>query len=630
MIPALVPVLAWASVFHYLGNRWSFDDARSLVIRTSLLLGGYLVLLVEALSLFKAVTRPGLILGWLFPIALFGGWVWRRLREGEAIRFPSIRLPRGLADWGLLAGVVLVLATTATVAWLTPPQTWDSLTYHMSRVAHWAQNASVWHYATGIDRQVSMSPGAETITLNFYVLSASDRLAAFTQWFAMLGSLVAVSLAARLLGAGTLGQWLATYFAATLPIGIVEASSTITDYVVTFWVICAVTEVLRYHRSGSTLAVFFFSLALALAMLTKPIAVPYLAPFAIWMAVVMLRRQPVAGSLRWAGVAVLIVGLINAGYLARNIVTYGGLSNPVDFANHSNQLRTFRGLASTLIKNVGLEAGLPDSLNANLTLSKIVIKSHLLLGLEIDDPRTTGDGEFRVAAPVTQEDLTSNPYHLYLIMATLILAFGLWKRLGWQVVLYGVLSAVTLALFSLIFKWHIFSVRYHLPFFVLFAPAVGAVWGTFKRFKVAYLLAALLLLAARPWLLSIDSRPLVPVVGHSSVESILSEPRERLYFANAPGLFDTYREITDDIKARGCAQVGLMLHGNDAEYPLWALMGAPREDLLMEWIIRGRTDRYSLAEFQPCAVVCAACEETTIRGLDLSADFGGLRLYLEK
>jgi len=95
----------------------------------------------------------------------------------------------------LLAGVVLVLTVTATVAWLSPPQTWDSLVYHMSRVAHWAQNRSVWHYATGIDRQGSMSPGAEVITLNFYVLSAGDRLATLPALFALIADEMAIGVA---------------------------------------------------------------------------------------------------------------------------------------------------------------------------------------------------------------------------------------------------------------------------------------------------------------------------------------------------------------------------------------------------------------------------------------------------
>jgi hypothetical protein len=630
MISVVVPGLAGISLFIFLGNRWSYDNCRSLVVRASLILGGYLVLLLEFLSFFKAITRVGLLIGWLLPVAAFGVWVWRARRRGEAIRLPRIRPPQKWGDRVWLLGVVGVLAITGVVAWFSPPQTWDSLTYHMSRVAHWAQNRSVWHYATGIDRQDSMSPGAEMITLTSYVLYGGDRLAAFTQWMAMLGTLVAVAEATRILGARSYGQWLAVYFAMTLPIGIVESSSTITDYVVTCWVVFFVVEVLTYQKSGDSRSLFFASLAVALAMLTKPIAVPYLIPFAGLLVVLVLRREHLRGGLKWAGVAILLVGLINAGYLTRNFITYGGLSNAVDFANHSNQLRTPAGLASTLIKNAGMQAGLPEWLGVNETLSKIVIKSHLLLGLDVMDPRTTGDGVFRIAAPVTQEDLTSNPYHFYLILFTLPLVLLMWKKLGGRVVLYSTLAGLTLVVFSFIFKWHIFSVRYHLPFFVLLAPTFGLVWGIFNRVKVGVLLAALLVVLARPWLLSIDSRPIVPVEGHSTINSILVEPRDRLYFANNLDLYEDYRQVTDSIKAKSCQTVGIMLHGGDAEYPLWPLMGAPSPDLQMEWIVTSRTDRYAVADFMPCAILCNSCKEQVIRGLEFAQSWGDLRLYLTK
>ena len=629
MMLALCPVLAFICGFLYIGNRWSFGSVRLLVTRTSIAFGLYLVLLTELLGFFKAITRWGLLLGWLLPVVAFGWWAWGMIRRKRPIQFPKPEYPEGWVSWTLLVVVSLVLATTGLVAWKSPPQTWDSLTYHMSRVAHWAQNRSIDHFATGIERQVSMSPGAEIVTLNLYVLTGGDRLAPFTQWFAMLGSLVSVSLAAKLLGARPYGQWLAIFFAVTLPIGIVESSSTTTDYVVTFWLVCAVVESLEYYRGGQARALLFLCLASALAVLSKPIAVPYLIPFAAWIAVLILRRQGLAGVLKWAGTAVLVAGVVNAGYLGRNWITFGSISNPVDFITHSNQLRTPQGWLSTLIKNAGLHAGVPYLSSLNDKLNELVLKAHVKLGVEIQDPRTTGDGVFRIRPPSTQEDLTSNPYHAYLILLSVAVGIAFSKRVSALAIFYSAMVAVTFALFSLIFKWHVFSVRYHLPFFVLFAPAVGRIWGIFERVKVGYVVAAFLLIGARPWLFSIDSRPLIPKPGRSVVESILDGTRERLYFANLPDGYEPFQRIAGEILNRGCTEVGIMLFGDDPEYLLWVLLNAPRPDLRVEWIVSGATDRYSPADFQPCAVVCNGCEgQATIRGLVWAQQFTGMRLYL--
>ena len=194
------------------------------------------------LSIFKWITVVGLVITWLVPIVLFAFWFWQKKKLGRRLILPRHSAPEQLVEPVHAADHLCGPDHHGVVAWVTPPQTWDSLTYHLSRVAHWAQDRSIWHYATGIDRQTSMPPGAEELILNSYVLTQSDRLAAFPEWFAMLGSLIGVSLIAYYLGAKSTGQWLAAGFAATIPMGIVEASSTINDYVATFWVVCAVVE----------------------------------------------------------------------------------------------------------------------------------------------------------------------------------------------------------------------------------------------------------------------------------------------------------------------------------------------------------------------------------------------------
>ncbi len=78
--------------------------------------------------------------------------------------------------------------------------------------------------------------------LHLYVLAGGDRFVNFIEWFSMVGSVIAVSFIAFRFGAGNRGQWLASLFVATLPMGIVQASSSMTDYVVAFWILCAAIE----------------------------------------------------------------------------------------------------------------------------------------------------------------------------------------------------------------------------------------------------------------------------------------------------------------------------------------------------------------------------------------------------
>ncbi|HSB90166.1 MAG TPA: hypothetical protein VLD63_09095, partial [Anaerolineales bacterium] len=240
VLPGLLPVLAFALGFLYLGNvrpDWAWDRC---FLRGAVLFGAYAVVGAELLGLVHALTLPALLVLWLSPILVLGTLLAVRTRGGRLRwpRIPSFSAPEVV----MLILLGLFLLITGAVAYLAPPDTWDSLTYHMARVAHWAQSESLAHYATGIERQDLMPPGAELGMLHAYILAQGDRLANFPQWLAMLASLVGAAAVTRQLGAPRHAQLLAAVFVVTLPMGIAQASSTMTDYVVAIWVICVAYE----------------------------------------------------------------------------------------------------------------------------------------------------------------------------------------------------------------------------------------------------------------------------------------------------------------------------------------------------------------------------------------------------
>jgi hypothetical protein len=209
--------------------------------------------------------------------------------------------------------------------------------------------------------------------------------------------------------------------------------------------------------------------------------------------------------------------------------------------------------------------------------------------------------------------------------------FFMIKKLGRSLIVYGLLVASTFLLFSFIYKWNAFGTRYDLSFFVLFAPAAGIIFEGFDNYKPGYLITMLLLIGSFPWLFNISSRPLIATpVSAAGQKSILDDTRQNLYFANAPGVKDIYTEFTGTIKREGCSDIGIMLEGDDPEYLIWALMGAPRSDMRIEWIVSGPTTRYEQPNFQPCAIICRGCtmEQSPLHGLEIAQQLGDTWLYL--
>jgi general stress protein CsbA len=328
-------------------------------------------------------------------------------------------LPDGLkqpVNTAMVAVILIIFTLTLLVAWFAPPNTFDSLNYHMSRVAHWAQNYSVAHYPSGMELQNSYAPFAEYSILHFYILSGGDRLANFSEWFAMAGSVAGVSLAAALLGAALPGQLLAAVFAASLPMGIVQASSTMTDYVTGFWLVCLAVEFLAlwHGREQSHWVVLFMSASAGLAAATKPTAFAFMLPFALAAPVILFRQVRFAKFASLVVLAIVIFAGINSGYLSRNIRTYGVPFDPDNTASFRNGMMNTGGLASNMMRNAGLQLHTPWP-EVNYQITRLIIGVHFKLGLDVNDPRTTAQGEFIIGRLTTHEDVTFNPLHALLI-----------------------------------------------------------------------------------------------------------------------------------------------------------------------------------------------------------------------
>ena len=233
---------------------------------------------------------------------------------------------------------------------------------------------------------------------------------------------------------------------------------------------------------------------------------------------------------------------------------------------------------------------------------------HEVIGQDVDDPRTTTITNYKVFTPTTNEDKTTNPLHAILILVVFIVLLIKRKDIEPSILILCFVIAATFPLISSLIKWMVFNGRLHLPFFVLFAPIVGYTLDELLPSTPVRVIATILLLASWPWLMSIQSRPLI-ATSQSFVESVLVTPREDLYFANGWHLRQPYLEMAELIKESSCSNVGIVLPGNSAEYPLWVFLGAPKTAPRIEWIDAGVTSQYADPGFVPCAVICQGCPE---------------------
>ena len=622
-------ILTWLLLW---GTFWRLlDDWRSGFLAAAATWGTALVAITEILSLIHALEFRWVAAAWsACLVAAAGLWLRfvgdprRLMKDGWSGRLTKV-------EWGLVAASVVIAGLLAVIAWIAPPNTDDAMAYHMPRVMHWIQDRSVAFFPAHILRQLYLSPGSEFIVLHFVILSGSDKLANFVQWASMIGSAIAVSLAARELGAGKHGQLLSAVFGMTLPMGILQATGTQSDYVTGFWLAAFAYWMLRLRSRGDAWSAVAMGASLGLALLSKATAYIFALPLLAWMSWQVMRSFGKRGTALLAAAAILTV-MVNLPTYVRETRLFG---NPLGFTEeptigvYSNEVVTPAAFASNVIRNAALHMDTPfPALDSALTRG--IVKLHEAMGISAQDPRTTWAGiGFSIEPTAFYENMDGNPLHFALIgvCAVLIAARGdLRKRL-----LAAMLCVAAAALlFCLVLKWQPWGSRLHLPLFLLAAPIIGAAIESTRRKWAPRALAGLLLIAALPWVLLNQSRPLV---GPESILTAERLKRDSATMANYVGA------VTFAAKHMGdqCTEVGLYLRPDDLEYAFWVLLPRYfRGNVTIESVGVDNVSKAEYANFpeKPACVVFAT-REVPADGLQLAGgkyvsarEFGIIRVLL--
>ncbi|MFQ5922233.1 MAG: glycosyltransferase family 39 protein [Anaerolineales bacterium] len=640
----LLPSLTFVATFLVLASRQTTraqpNGGRLAFLQAAGLIGAYTVLSAELLSLLNELTTIGASIAWFAALIVVArvGWQKGWLAAGLRVIARSIPSP-GAFEIVAISGFLVILGLLFVVAVLSPPNNTDSLLYHMSRVAHWAQNQSLSHYATGYQHQLTMPIFAELAILNTSLLWGGSQLANLIQWLSLGGALIGVTLIARLLGGNRIGQLAAAAFALSIPMGLMQATSTQNDYVVAFWLVSlACFASLRAVRPLTLGEELGFGLALALGLLTKGTYYPYAAPIVIWFFVVQVRGYGWRTSIARGLLIAIPVLVLNSRYWLRNLATFGGPLGPSEWVRSTVvDFRAPLASVSTIIRNIAMHFVTPyDELNARI--------AQLLSSTLGSFDQTLADLEF--VWGWNHEDLAANPLHVLLVAVTALgLVLGRSRHRSRLLLEYSLVAAGTFVMLLIVVKPDVWGIRLQLPHWVIWAPVFGvAIVGLGGRYAASAAVIALLL-TALPWTLFNRTRPLVAMRERDEPErltipciwqlgcttgSIVVEPKTTALFANAMSLRDPYVDLGESIGDTGCGDVGLRIDSHDREYLFWWLMDAPQSGIRIESAYPLPELAYlSDKDFRPCAIICTICgDRTEIHGLPMYADFGEVKLYV--
>jgi hypothetical protein len=592
---------------------------RDQFLRTVVLLGVAVLAITELLGALHAIRRVPLLVCWAAVLTVATLYTRNRIRPGDFRIPPAVRDPVVLL---CAAGSAAILAVTAITAFRSPPNSADAMAYHLPRVVYWAEQASVRFFPTPYLNQIMLQPLTEYFMLHTYVLSGGDHLVNFAQWFGSLVCIIGVSSIAKVFGAGSRGQAIASLFCATLPSGVLAASGAKNDYFMAMWLVAAVYFAARFARSQTPGDGVTAGAALGLALLTKATAYLF-APWLIAAAVLPQVRSFHRSSLRGAGAALACALLLNTPHYARNLELsrsiFGFDSAQGDGVfRWRNQKIGWKQTASNALRNVSDQLG-NRSDAWNRRVYDWVVRAHHWIGMDPSDPDTTWPWTVYEAPRNANHEADANSqWHLLvLLLATIVLLGRAWRGGDAQPLLYALALLCGFVAFCAYLKWQLYLARLFLPLLVAGSPVAGAALDR-GRTSYPYLRLGLLLLFCL-FLLTTARRPALqnwvrPLQGPRSVFRV---PRDDQYFADMSqwNIAPTYTRTAALLRDRDCHLVGIDATNLSLEYPLMALIRERQPAIgFVHTGVSNASIRYPQpVEGVPCAVVCLDCAEDAKR-----------------
>ena len=402
--------------------------------------------------------------------------------------------------------------------------------------------------------------------------------------------------------------------------GILQASSTQNDYMVTFWLICLVYYILLSFKTEKKVYIFWFiGASLGLGILTKSSAYLYGFPFMVWFSLVQLWRNRWHWK-AWQTIALTTVFalIFNLGHYWRNFDLFNSfLGTPKNFAvAYKIEVISVPTFLSNIIRNLGLHLDIVRTLKLENFITpitgianKLISIFHDIIGVDMFDPRTTATSYSGIPGISFDENVAGNPLHFFIILSV-IFYYLLRTKLRRDRILF-IYQLVTIACFlmlCLMLKIQAYHSRHHLAIFMFFAPLVGIVLSQIPLQKLANVIAILLIVASLPWVLQNKFRPIV------AEANIFNLSRIEQYFINRPQLQEPYVQTAKTILSTECKNIGLSLGegtsvGNEYwEYPFWVLLKDSQtqihiENVNAQNISLSKAEKYPHQNFIPCAII---------------------------
>lgn len=535
----------------------------------------FVFLSTETLSFFNLLKREYILFGYLLLILI----LFFLYRKTFLKLFKKVEL-KSRVNFIIL----LLLTLTFIQGIFSAPNTTDSMVYHLPRVMYWIQEGTLQQEVIR-NLHDFMPPFGEYILLHLYFIAGNDRFLFFSQWIAYVVIVILSGVIAGQLGAESKIRNLTRLIVATLPIAIMQSSSTQVDLVITVLILINTHIALLFLNKITIANAILFGLTLGLGISTKPTFFIFaLIPLGVTFFALIKNRFKDVLKIFLCGLISLVLPLR---FMSQNLYFYGNILGPLKNdgdAGLTNDLINPQSLISNIIRNMMIHIPIPFFTTQAQSILEFI---HKIIGISINSSQTTCcDFQFRVI-PILypQEDIVSNTLHLGLILIATIFIFNKKMLKHKLLILVYTLSLLSFIAFSIVLKWQPFHSRLHTPFFVIGTISSILIISKHRIGQTFLELLLILTVVISVFLILFNfSRPFISYsIFYEKIKSFATplsnipssffiKPRIEQYFNSRYYWYKPYTKVIDHFaKLENTKKVSfLLLEG--FEYPLWVLI----------------------------------------------------------
>lgn len=580
----------------------------------------FVYFVTELLSCFKAMRFVPLLITWiLLDVSLLIAFIVILSKNRQRIK--EIRLAVKVSFNGKVLRIVIYVALCIMMLYLAcniVPYNWDSMTYHCARIANWAQNGTVAHYATSIERQICSPALTEFVNLNIFILMrGNDILFNCIQCVSYLLCVMYVYKVAQKIGCDDRAAVFASILYAASPTCFAEALSTQVDEFSALWMVIFIYIIIDYVYEKEKLSLsrdsffkmFIISLTVAFGFLSKPTVVICMLVFTAWL---VIRKCADKDNRRllfvWVITVLVMTVVLISPELIRNLVTYHAFSSPIQGKGQMVGTIDPRYLLVGMLKNLFYNVPSIFWPWASGLASAIVYWTAYHLGINADSEMIAESAhQYEFSSPYDYSyDTSVNPVIIALFFLCLVVYFirlvTLIKRKRKFSIGYSAIAFLSFIIFCAILRWEGFVSRYMIAYFAVLCPAIALQiqkWfeGEDKHKKNQYIRGILSGMVF--FMCLVDFAGLI--LYHAD-HVFNGENRNEGYFEWNGEEYSFDNDIATLAEKNGWKNIGLNLGTDSYEYPIWRILGND-EYTIKHVNVNNETAKYEDNDFIPDCII---------------------------